>query len=202
MAGITDKIVPQTTSIPLSERFKILENKTAEQPSQPAVVGAARSFLLALDSANESVMSHHPSVVTNQHTRISAKQRLGPKVEQEPIVQQIFVNKRFQPRFKAGNFMNRFRKPFKRTNVHVQQKRVMSKKVNQQQFIPQSFSQTRIVNKFVATNRFKWHNPSLVKKPFRRPPKAKRDQLDNDLDEYMSQSTGYLNSGHLNITFS
>jgi hypothetical protein len=47
-------------------------------------------------------------------------------------------------------------------------------------------------------SRFKWRNPNLILNQTgqftRRQPQASREQLDNDLDSYMSQSRGYLNT--------
>jgi hypothetical protein len=192
-----EKIIPATTSIPLSERFKILENKAVEQAPQPAVVGPARSLMLAMNMANQS-------------TRPNVRERLGPKlVTDEPNLfhvrnsPTVFVNSNkrfFNQRLKPVRFANQFRKPFKRNNIQTQQpQRIFLNRVSQvRPHVPQP--KTKAPNKFADSKRFSWRNPALVKKPLRKPAKANKDQLDNDLDAYMAQSTGYLNSG-FNVMF-
>ena len=172
-------IIPQTTSIPLSERFKRIESQASEE----TVVGPVRTFKLALDLANES-------------TRLSARERLGPKLVTTEQRSRTFIpSKRlYQPGMKQ-NQVTVIHKPIKRINNNFRpQHRFLTK-----QFVKHKIPQAKNSasnNKFTNAKRFVWKNPALVKnKGFvKRPPKANKDQLDNDLDAYMSQSTGYLNS--------
>ena len=177
-----NKVLVQTTSIPLNERFKILESKDPLQVSGPS-----RSLKLAMDMATAS-------------TRLSAKQRLGPKVNQVRPFLKGFQAKGFQTR-KAGFQIKKvlFQPRFKTTYIHKTVNNTTPKhnafKKNVVQRPNQRPNQTQ--NKFVGVNRFQWKNPNLVKKNAftRRPAKAKKEDLDTDLDNYMSKSRGYLTGG-------
>lgn len=53
-------------------------------------------------------------------------------------------------------------------------------------------------NRPAGVSRFKWRNPNIILNQTggqfaHRQPKASREELDSDLDSYMSQSRGYLN---------
>lgn len=171
-------IVPQTTSIPLSERFKIIESKPAPETM---LAGPARSLKLALDMASQS-------------TRISAKQRLGPKVS--PFAANQFARpvttlpKRLRrgsrfPTAPRPQFVRKLRKPA----FQIQSRPFPPHKPFGQKFrtpgTKPNFTQNS--TKVFKNQKYTWRNPA-----FRKPSKATREQLDTDLDAYMANSRGYL----------
>jgi len=181
-------IVPQTTAIPLSERFKIIESKPAPETM---LAGPGRSLKLALDMATQS-------------TRISAKQRLGPKVSpfaarqfgKIPVTtlpKRLWRGSRF-PTAPRPQFVQKLRRPA----LQMQSRPFPPHRPFGQKFRTPGAKPNFTPNyaKVFKNKKYTWRNPA-----FRKPSKATREQLDTDLDAYMAQSRGYLTEleGLMNI---
>ena len=178
-------IVPQTTRIPLSERFRLLESRRQlQQPPAPQV----RPLQLALQSAGQVMM--------DQPHRLPVRQRLGPRpgVRARNKHLQVIQSKtdgRKRQQQRSGVTVGRVKQrgnPFPKKQAVVAFKKQTAN----------GFASARAFK--AGISRFKWQNPNLVLKQAappqaRRPAKASKEQLDKDLESYMSQSRGHLHYG-------